>query len=111
MPIAHSRLYRERLKESLVRSRYNATVKENDKACNIIFTAFRLWIVHMARNQPHYQLGVASCIDWNAFVEETNSHARTIRRLSDYDPAADTFKVRILRSGAERYSHLYKRFV
>ena len=53
----------------------NNSAKENDKGCFIVFTAFRLWIVMMTDNQPHYR----QVIDWDVFQAQTIDMAQRIR--------------------------------
>lgn len=69
------------LRESLARTSFKDTAKENDKGCYIVFTAFRLWIALVIKNQPHYKM----CIDWDIFEDQAVEIAATIRDTTQYD--------------------------
>jgi len=71
--------------------------KENDKGCFIVFTAFRMWIVMMTKNQPHFK----HVIDWDAFENQTIQMAQSIRESITLDDT-DIFK------GARQLAKTYK---
>jgi hypothetical protein len=72
-------------------NRKNLSAKENDTGCYIVFTAFRLWLVLMVRNQTHYQEAIAECMDWPVFESQVLQMAESIRALIDLDNE-DVFK-------------------
>lgn len=72
-------------------NRKNLPAKQNDMGCYIVFTAFRLWLVLMVRNQAHYQEAIAECMDWPAFESQVLHMAQSIRTLLDVDDE-DVFK-------------------
>jgi hypothetical protein len=45
--------------------------KEKEDNCLIIFTAFRLYILHMVHYNPHYAAVAHTAINWDAFESET----------------------------------------
>jgi hypothetical protein len=63
---------------------------ETDKNCFVIFIAFRLWMIEMCKNQPHYTS--SGDIDWVKFEEDTNDTAKMICEHFNPD-AKDPFKV------------------
>jgi hypothetical protein len=70
--------------------------QETDKNCHIIFTAFRLWILMMARNQRHYIKAVTNFINWGEFEDQTRNMAQIIQNVTDVfdaDPFAAARKV------------------
>lgn len=71
---------REAVRASLV---CNGTSKETDRNCYVIFTAFRLWMVMMVGNQPHYVDAIRHCLDWTQFEAQVADMARTIRGTLD----------------------------
>ena len=62
---------------------------DTDKNCFVIFIAFRLWMIDMCKNQPHYTS--SGDIDWVKFEEDTNETAKMIYEQFDPD-AKDPFK-------------------
>ena len=72
----------------LLRKFEYGSTKEADRGCYIVFSAFRLWIVMMSRDQPHYTQSTP--IDWDAFAEQATEMARVIQQ-SDFF-AEDAFK-------------------
>jgi hypothetical protein len=79
---------REKLTESLVRSKFKSPAKENDKGCNIIFTAFRMWILMNTYNQKHFIEGVSHVIDWGEIWKAAEAAAviRDTIELGSDDP-------------------------
>jgi hypothetical protein len=63
--------------------------KERENNCLIIFTAFRLYVLHMAHFNPHYAAVAHKCVDWPMFVQETNNMAEIIRKSNLF--AEDAF--------------------
>lgn len=63
--------------------------KEREDNCLVIFTAFRLYVLHMAHYNPHYADIAGIAIPWDAFREETNDMADLIRQSNLY--ATDVF--------------------
>lgn len=56
-------------------------LKNNTKnGCYIIFTAFRMWILLMVRNQKHYLQVISKYVDWKDFYEKTIEMADIIRK-------------------------------
>lgn len=53
--------------------------KENDKGCHIVFTAFRMWVIMLSRNQHHYISHARKCLDWDDFCQQTFEMAFIIR--------------------------------
>lgn len=66
----------ERLKELKI------IKKEREANSLVIFTAFRLWILHMARYNPHYTTISSELIDWEHLREETNHMGDLIRNTN-----------------------------
>lgn len=54
--------------------------KENDKGCHLVFTAFRLWVIMMVRNQPHYLEFAKQFIDWDGFFQQTVEMGHLVRK-------------------------------
>jgi hypothetical protein len=61
---------------------------ETDRGCNIIFTAFRMWILCMADNQRHYKAFAHDLSD--DFARKTREMARMISVDDSPDPFATT---------------------
>jgi hypothetical protein len=53
--------------------------KERENNCLIVFTAFRLYIIHMASYNPHYVEYANEFINWDAFEKETFAMGDIIR--------------------------------
>jgi ribosomal protein L37AE/L43A len=53
--------------------------KERENNCLIVFTAFRLYILHMASYNPHYVEYASEFVDWEAFEKETYDMGDVIR--------------------------------
>jgi hypothetical protein len=72
-------------------SRDDLSTKENDQGCYIVFTAFRMWMVHMCHGQTHYQEAVVDCMDWALFESQVVDMAEKIRSLVRFDRGSDVF--------------------
>jgi len=75
--------------------------KDREDNCLVVFTAFRLYVLHMASYNPHYVEYANYFINWESFHEETNNMAGEIRRSNLY--TEDVFQeARILLARANK---------
>jgi hypothetical protein len=56
--------------------------KERESNCLVIFTAFRQWVLHMVRYNPHYAEAASTVIDWEHLRQETNRMGDLIRNTN-----------------------------
>lgn len=56
--------------------------KEREANCLVIFTSFRLWVLHMVRYNPHYAAVASTVIDWEHLRLETNHMGDLIRNTN-----------------------------
>lgn len=83
--------------------------KEKEDNCLIIFTAFRLYIIHMVSRNPHYAEVAGLAIPWDDFVAETNMMAQLIR--SSNTLAEDVFgdaRILLARANKQEKRHVFR---
>jgi len=72
-------------------------LKNNPKACYIIFTSFRMWILLMVREQKHYLNVIMKYVDWNDFKNRSMEMAAIIQKNEKSSLITDNKHAKIYR--------------